>query len=73
MFTHPSRTVDNSLHHSCAGLLEFSHCMGTEGLNDAAYGKNDVASSIIIDGNSVSSVTPGREMDENIMNCCLSW
>ena len=73
MFTHPFRTVDNSLHHSCVGLLEFSHCMGTEGLNDAACGRNDVASSIIIDGNSVSSVTPGREMDDNIMNFCLSW
>ena len=67
MFTYPFRTVDNSLHHSCVGLLEFSHCMGTEGLNNAACGRNDVASSIIIDGNSVSSVTPGREMDDNIM------
>ena len=73
MFTYPFRTVDNSLHHSCFGLLEFSHCMGTEGLSDAACGKNNVASSIIIDGNSVSSVTPGREMDDNIMNFCLSW
>ncbi len=73
MFTYPFRTVDNSLHHSCFGLLEFSHCMGAEGLSDAAYGKNNVASSIIIDGNSVSSVTPGREMDDNIMNFCLSW
>ena len=73
MFTCPFRTVDNPLHHSCVGLLEFSHCMGTEGLNDAACGRNDVASSIIIDGSSFSSVTPGREMDDNIMNFCLSW
>ena len=53
--------------------LEFSHYAGTEGLNDAVCGRNDIASSIIIDGNSVSSVTPGREMDDNIMNFCLSW
>ena len=25
MFTYPFRTVDNSLHHSCMGLPEFSH------------------------------------------------
>ena len=73
MFTYPFRTVDNSLHHSCVGLLEFSHYMEPEGLNDAVCGANNIASSIIIDGNSVSSVTPGREMDDNIMNFCLSW
>jgi hypothetical protein len=73
MFTYPFRTVDNSLHHSCVGLPEFNHYRGTEGLNDAVYGRNDIASSIIIDGNSVSSVTPGRDMDDNIMNFCLSW
>ena len=73
MFTYPFRTVDNSLHHSCVGLTEFSHYMGTEGLNDTVYGRNNIASSIIIDGNSVGSVTPGHEMDDNIMDFCLSW
>ena len=73
MFTHPFKTVDNSLHHSCDGLPEFSHYTGTEGLNDAVYGKNNMASSIIIDEHSISSVTPGHEMDDNIINFCLSW
>ena len=73
MFTYPFKTVDNSLHHACVGLTTFSHYMGTEGLNDAVYGKNNIASSITIDGNSVGSVTPGREMDDNIMDFCLSW
>ena len=73
MFTYPFRTVDNSLHRSCVGLPEFSHCTGTEGLIDAVYGTNNITSSIIIDENSISSVIPGREMDDNIMNFCLSW
>ena len=73
MFTYPFITVDNSLHQSCSGLPEFSRCSGPDGLNDAAYGRNDIASSIIIDGSSVSSVTPGHDMDDNIMNFCLSW
>ena len=73
MFTYPFITVDNSLHQSCSGLHEFSCCSGPDGLNDAAYGRNDIASSIIIDGSSVSSVTPGHDMDDNIMNFCLSW
>ena len=73
MFTYPFKTVDNSLHHSCVGLLEFSHYMGTDGLNDAIYGTNNIASSIIIDRNSISSITPGHEMDDNIINFCLSW
>ena len=73
MFTYPFITVDNSLHQSCSGLPEFSRCSGPDGLNDAAYGRNDIASSIIIDGSSVSSVAPGQDMDDNIMNFCLSW
>ena len=73
MFTYPFITVDNSLHQSCFDLPEFSQYTGPDGLNDAVYGRNDIASSIIIDGNSVSSVTPGRDMDDNIMNFCLSW
>ena len=73
MFTHPFRTVDNSLHQSCVGLLEFSHCMEPECLNDAVHGTNDVALSAITDGNSISSVTPGREVDDNIINFCVSW
>ena len=73
MFTYPFRTVDNSLHQCCVGLPEFSHYMGREGLNDAVYGTNNIASFIVIDGNSVSSVTPGHQMDDNIMNFCLSW
>ena len=73
MFTYPFITVDNSLHQSCSGLPEFSGCSGPDGLNDAAYGRNDIASSIIIDGSSVSSIAPGHDMDDNIMNFCLSW
>ena len=73
MFTYPFKTVDNSLHQSSSDLPEFSHYTGQDGLNDAVYGKNDIASSIIIDGNSVSSVTPGSDMDDNIINFCLSW
>ena len=73
MFTYPFKTIDNSLHQSSSDLPEFSHYTGQDGLNDAVYGKNDIASSIIIDGNSVSSVTPGSDMDDNIINFCLSW
>lgn len=73
MFTYPFRTVDNSLHWSCEGLAEFSHHSGKDGLNDAVYGRNNIASSIIIDEKSVSSVTPGHDMDDDMMNFCLSW
>ena len=73
MFTYPFITVDNSLHCSCEGLSEFSHYSGTEGLNNAVYGRNNIASSIIIDENSISSVTPGHDMDDDMMNFCLSW
>ena len=73
MFTYPFKTVDNSLHQCCAGLPEFSHYVRREGLNNAVYGTNNIASFIVIDRNSVSSVTPGHQMDDNIMNFCLSW
>ena len=73
MFTYPFRTVDNSLHSSCEGLDEFNHHSRTDGLNDTVHGTNNVASSIIIDKKSVSSVTPGHDLDDDMMNFCLSW
>ncbi len=73
MFTYPFRTVDNSLHWSCDGLDEFSYHSGTDGLHDAIYGKNNIASSIIIDKKSVRSVTPGHNMDNDMINFFLSW
>ena len=73
MVTYPFRTVDNSLHWSCEGLAEFNHHSGTDGLNDAVYGRNNIAFLIIIDEESVSSVTPGHDMDDDMMNFCLSW
>ena len=42
MFTYPFRTVDNSLHHSCVGLTQFSHYKGTKRLNNAVYEKNNI-------------------------------
>ena len=65
--------MDNSRHRSSDGLVEFSHHSGADGLNDAVYGRNNIASSIIIDEKSVSCVTPGRDMDDDMTNFCLSW
>ena len=73
MFTYPFRTMDNSLHSSCKGLAEFCHHSEANGLNDAVHGRNNIASSIIIDEKSVSSVTPGHDMDDDMMNFCRSW
>ncbi len=73
MFTYPFTTVDNSLHQSCSNLPEFRHFFDPDGLNNAVYGRNDIESPIIIDGRSVSSVSPGHDMDDSIMNFCLSW
>ena len=73
MFTFPFATVDNSLHLSCEGLTELSHCSGTDSLHDAACGRDNIASSVIIDEASVSSVGPGHFIDDDMMNFCLSW
>jgi hypothetical protein len=73
MFTYPFRTGDNSLHWSCECLSEFNHHSGTASLNDAVSGTNKRASTISIDGKSVSSLTPGHDMDDDMMNFCLSW
>jgi len=73
MFTFPFKTIDNSLHSSCEGLAEFSHHSGTDDLHDATYGKDNIASSIIIDEVSVCSVSPGHDMDDDMINFCLSW
>ena len=72
MFTYSFRTVDNSLHGSCKGLTELSHHTGTDGVHDAINGKNNIASSIIIDKKLAGSLTPGCDMDDNIINFCLS-
>ncbi len=72
MFTYPFTKVDNSLH-SCEGLNEFSHHSLTDNLHDDIYGKDNIALSIIINETSVSSVTPGHDMDEDTINFCLLW
>ena len=73
MFTYPFQTVDNSLQKSCIGLVEFSHHSGIDGVHDAVYEKSSITSSIIIGKKLVGFLTPGRKMDNNIINFCLSW
>ena len=73
MFTYPFRTVDNSLHQSCNGLVEFSHHSGISDVHDTVYEKGCMTPSIVISNKSVGSLRPGCEMDDNIVNFCLSW
>ena len=73
MFTFPFTTVDNSLHSSCTDLKEFSNHLQDDDIHDAVYGRNNFAPSIIVDENSVKSVSPGCDMDNDMMDFGLSW
>ena len=73
MFTFPFTTVDNSLHSSFTDLKEFSNHLRDNDIHDAVYGRNNFAPSIIVDENSVKSVSPGCDMDNDMMDFGLSW
>ena len=73
MFTYPFKTSDNSLHSSCSGLHEFSHHSKEGDLNDSMYGRQGMTSPIVIDETSLSSVTPGHDMDNDMINFSFSW
>ena len=42
-------------------------------IHDAVYAQNNFAPSIIIDANSVKSVSPGCDMDNDMMDFGLAW
>ena len=73
MFTFPFTTVDNSLHSSCTNLKHFSNHLQDDDIHDAVYAQNNFAPSIIIDANSVKSVSPGCDMDNDMMDFGLAW
>ena len=73
MITFPFTTVDNSLHSSCTNLKDFSNHLQDDDIHDAVYAQNNFAPSIIIDANSVKSVSPGCDMDNDMMDLGLAW
>ena len=73
MFTFPFTTVDNSLHSSCTDLKEFSNHLRDDDIHDAVYAQNNFAPSIIVDAKSVKSVSPGCDMDNDMMDFGLAW
>ena len=73
IFTFPFTTVDNSLHSSCTNLKDFSNHLQDDDIHDAVYSQNNFAPSIINDANSVKSVSPGCDMDNDMMDFGLAW
>lgn len=73
MFTFPFMTVDNSLYSSCVDLEQFSNHLQDDDIHDAVYRQNNFAPSIIVDETSVRSLSPGCNMDEDVMDFGLSW
>ena len=73
MFTFPFTTVDNSLHFSCTSLKWFSNHPQDNDIHYAVYVQNNFAPSIIMDAKSVKSVSPGCDMDNDMMDFGLAW
>ena len=73
LFTYPFITCDNSMHLRSNSLSGFSELRKERALTDAVYAKDNFASAIVIDATSVKSLAPCENMDDDIMNFCLSW
>ena len=73
MFTFPFTTVENSLHSSCKDVKEFSNNLRDNNIHDDVYAQNDFAPLIIIDAKSVKSVSPGCDIDNDMMDFGLTW
>jgi hypothetical protein len=73
LFTFPFTTIDNSLLCCGEGLKELNehHINGVR--HDAIFAKSMEVDSIIITTTSVRSLSPGLDIDEDIMNFCLKW
>ena len=51
----------------------FSHHLQYNDIHDAVYAQNNFSPSIIIDANSVKLVSPGGDMDNDMMDFGLAW
>ena len=60
-------------HSSCTNLKDFFNHLQDDDIHDAVYAQNNFAPSIIIDAKSVKLVSPGCDMDNDMMDFGLAW
>ena len=73
LFTFPFATTDNSLA-SCGEGLNQLNAHHSEGVHqDSAFSSNMKMEPVVITTASIRSLSPGINMDEDIMNLCLKW
>ena len=73
MFTFPFATVYNTLASCSKDLDELNTLRGIPTLHDTIFSTNKLVKSTIVDSSSMRSLSPGVDIDGNIMNFCLAW
>ena len=75
LFTFPFVTSDNSLHTCSEGLTELDSLRDRGLIHDGMYMKNNLIESnfTVINASSVGSISPGANIDGNVLDFCLSW
>jgi len=73
MFTFPFKTIDDSLLQCSQQLRLFNQSHTNNTLGDKSFAGHFETKPIIISTGSMVSLSPGREMDEDMFNFCFKW
>jgi len=73
LFSFPFHTTDNSLTSCSHGLIELGGQLGDQVRDDVIFPKTTVTDTVVITTTSVRSLSPGVDINEDVMNFCLKW
>ena len=73
LFTFPFHTTDNSLTSCSSGLIELGGQLGDRAHDDVIFQKSTATDTVVITTTSVRSLSPGVDINEDVMNFCLKW
>ena len=73
LFTFPFHTTDNSLTSCSHDLIELCGKLRDEVHDNVIFLKTTVTDTIVVTTTSVRSLSPGDDINEDVMNFCLKW
>jgi hypothetical protein len=69
----PFHTTDNSLTSCSHDLIKLGGQLGDQVRDDVIFPKTTVTDTVVITTTSVRSLSPGVDINEDVMNFCLKW
>ena len=73
LFTFPFYTTDNSLMLCSDGLIDLNGHHSDRVRHEVIFTRNTLTDPVIITATSVRSLSPGVDINEDVINFCLEW